>query len=105
MSIEVQLFLSIILGLYSSVGLWIYSKAVEGTRRNFARIMLFVLAMALIIGLPLYLFAHINRIANGEFTTIHRFSVFMVWMITLWIYIIGNWKTISIRLTRHVDSK
>lgn len=99
MNFIIQILISSVLGIYSSVGLNFYSKMIEKTKSDFTRFVLFILAIGLLAGLPIMIINQIFQMANFEMTTNHRFVLFMVWGVSIWVFIIKNWRILNKRLS------
>lgn len=99
MNFVIQILISSVLGIYSSVGLNFYSKTINKTKSDFVRFVLFILAIGLLAGLPIMIINQIFQMANFEMTTNHRFVLFMVWGVFIWVFIIKNWRILNKRLS------
>jgi len=77
----------------------VYSKRIAKTKNDFPRFVFFLLALGLIIAIPGGVVALMFQMADFEMTTIHRFILFMVWLIPVWVFIFRNWKLLNKRLS------
>lgn len=99
MNFFIQILISFVLGIYSSVGLHFYSKMIAKLKNDFARFVMFLLAFGLIVAIPGFVISQVFQTANFEMATKHRFILFMVWLISVWVFIIKNWKILNKRLS------
>jgi len=99
MNFLIEILISLVLGIYSSVGFNFYSKLIEKTRRDFIRIPIFTFAGGLFIILPTFIFLYIFQLEYFETTSNQHFIAIMIWLTFIWVYIIFNWKTLQKRLS------
>lgn len=99
------------IGLYTCAGLHFYSILVGRTKSDALRVLLFILCLALfIVGSLIGCGALADGVSPREVMRSRprgsnlRFEVLLSWGVTVWVYIIINWRVLNQRLRLPKDS-
>lgn len=98
MGFVIQILLSILLGVFSSIALGFYSKQIEIRKGAVCRFLLFLCAIFCAIFIPIYVLQHISFIKSLYEISNIRMVLIGIWLGVIWLYIILNWEALKNRL-------
>ena len=99
MNFVALIILAIVLGIFTSFGLNLYSKLVEKRKNDFQRGMAFLVSTILFIFVPGIVLVVCFDMGDCVTTSYQRFIALMAWLIPVWVFIFINWKALTKRLS------
>jgi hypothetical protein len=108
MSLVLRLLAAFGFGLYSCLGLHVYSTLVSRTKGDGLRLLLFILCIPLVFGLPIFAWVRLLSGVGVSWSRFQRKVLVLAWLLlwigTVWVYMVMNWRVLNQRLRVRKDT-